>query len=274
MSAILNAVGTLFTSVASTAVNVGSAIMGVGASMFTAGASGAAGSALSGTLGNVVTGALTQAAIGAVVGGGMSMLSGGSFGKGAMMGALGGAVSGGLMGAAGMGTNPFAEGFGQVAGGTDAAYSKMPPSSVDPGANAVLDAGGGPLPVRMDGSADMGGGSAVAKNLVKNVSDPAGGGEKGGGFLSAFNDKGTIGQIIGGAAEGYGAYLKAEEARKAAAAGREHEVALLDRRTNSYRGMPQMAAPNLAQGNPTPEQKFGGRPRYAWDPEQGRVVLG
>jgi hypothetical protein len=300
MSGIGAAVGTVFSSVATTVANVGSAVMGVGSSLFTAGAAGAAGGALSGTLGNIVKGALTQGAIGALVGGGISALTGGSFGKGALMGGLGGALSGGLMGAAGLGTNPFADGFGQAQGGIGAdptAATKMAVTGKTGGIKNTIPISGARAANLMEpgmpeafraastgqaakaiqpGAIMNAGAQGVTTPLASGVSkNVMGGGESGGGLLSGILGNG---QVIAGIGQGLLTGMASRDASKQQMARDEADRAFKredqERKTASYRIGPEgynAPAQDSGAGRPEPSTKYA-RPRYAYDPAQGRVV--
>jgi hypothetical protein len=298
MSGIGTAVGTIFSSVASTAANVGSAIMGVGSSLFTAGAATGGSAAglsgmFSGTLGNVITGALTQAAIGAVVGGGISALTGGGFGRGAMMGGIGGAISGGLMGAAGMGTNPFAEGFGQQAGATGTGNV---PSPVTP--TQTIQTGntsGGPTSYAALGAVDRGSfaatpsGFAGAANGVRPPPAVAGGTvgveQAAGGGFGQFMQSPIGANILTGIGNAGTAYLKSIEEKKMQAAKDQAAMDRLqaeigyregDRKLtiDSYKNMPGFEAPeDSGQGRQTPSQKYARMPRYKFIPGEGIVQV-
>lgn len=287
MSGVVSGVGTIFSSVASTAVNVGSAIMGVGASLFTGGAAtGAAGGALGGmfggTLGNVIGGAVRTGAIGALVGGAVGAATGQGFGRGALIGGLGGAAAGGLGAAMGPG-GMMGQGAQQAAGGIAPSPGQTP--------TGVTATGSMPAPQSTSGGlfsstpmTQQGGHLGAASTVPAAQGAAASGGGMGGLFQGE-----TGGQILAGIGQGAMGWLQSRNQAREAEKNRAMQLEMQQRNhaeqraaenrlVGRYEGQPTFGrAQDSGEGRQTPGEKYARtsepRARYMYDPAQGRIVL-
>lgn len=259
MSGLVSGISKVFTSVASSVVNVGKAILGVGATTMTAGAASGAGSILGGglnsvigsitgggVLANVLTGAIRQAAIGSLVGGAIGAITGAGFGKGALYGGLGGAALGGIQG---------------LGGGLYSSTGLVPantPSGMTPTGSAAATA---------------------APSLPAAAAAPAAAAPSGG--FASFLGSESGGALLSGLGQGVSAYAQA----RMEAAEREKDRDFLREKqetlTRSY-DLPDTVMPGNNPGGgmaPTtltpsgaPKPKASTRWRYQYDPSAGNVV--
>ena len=285
MSGVVSAVGTVFSSVASTAANVGSAIMGVGASLFTGGAAtgvagGALGGMFGGTLGNVIGGAVRTGAIGALVGGAIGAATGQGFGRGALIGGLGGAAMGGLGAAMGPG-GMMGQGAQQAAGITAA-----------PGQTATGMAASGNIGTPQSTMPGLLNSTPMTQQVppigASTVPAAQGAAAAGGGMGGLFQGE-TGGQILAGLGQGAMGWLQSRNQAREGERNRAHELALLrerdamnqaaeTRQEQRYAGMPTFAAAqDSGEGRQTPGEKYArtsqSSGRYMYDPQQGRIVF-
>ncbi len=302
MSSVAKGIGKTFKKVAKVAKKVAPIVLAAAAIYFTAGAAlGVAGAAggwgsvaggltqslgLTGsTLGNVLTGAVTQAGYGAAIGAATSAITGGDIAKGALYGAASGAVTGGISGGLGFGTDPLGAstaGDATVPTGTPAPAAPTPQVTGTP-ANPMASITGDVLPSDGGVGPAVGGGPASAGARVATTAATSAG-TGGGGFFDKGGWLERNQTLAGSAIKGLGGgLLQGMAAKDEAAAYEKRQQQIAGNYRTGGRGLmtqqPQ-AATYDASGNPTPEQKYGGRVptgstrmRYQWNPQAGRVEL-
>jgi hypothetical protein len=232
---------------------------------------------LTGTLGSVLTGAFTMAGYGAALGGIGSLAMGGDFFQGAAGGALIGGATGGLMGGMGFATDPLAGAFGD-AGAASGATPATPATSSVTGASAATNAptvSGGALSSPMTGPQFASAGAAAPVSTAGTPFTTAAGAAPAAPTGGLFGTGGWIernGTLVGTAVSGLGQGLMGGMAARDSG---KADQRLRDQITGSFNidYSDRSAGMGGDASKPSPENRFGSRKRYAYNPESRRIEL-